>query len=178
MIKALILAAGLGTRLKPITDNLPKPMVEVGDKPVIAYVVDNLTHYDIGDIIVNVHHLPSAVANYFGPKLYYFYEPYLLGEKKTVALLHSLIEFDNLVVTNGDTISNVNLDKMISFHFKNNASLTRFMVNNRYAGTKILSFGNSINEIDYTQEDGYYFDIGTKEKLELAKKYYETRTTS
>ena len=53
MIKALILAAGLGTRLKPITDNLPKTMVEVGDKPVIAYVVDNLTHYDIGDIIVN-----------------------------------------------------------------------------------------------------------------------------
>jgi len=93
-------------------------------------------------------------------------------------LLHSLIGFDNLVVTNGDTISNVNLDKMISFHFKSNASLTRFMVNNRYAGTKILSFGNSINEIDYTQEDGYYFDIGTKEKLELAKKYYETRTTS
>ena len=87
-------------------------------------------------------------------------------------MLHSLIGFDNLVVTNGDTISNVNLDKMISFHFKNNASLTRFMVNNRYAGTKVLSFDKPTNEIDYNQDDGYYFDIGTKEKLERARNYY------
>ena len=173
-IKALILSAGKGTRLKPLTDKIPKPMIEVANKPVLEHIVDNLTHYDITQIVVNLNYKPEIIANYFGPKLYYFYEPYLLGESNTIALIHNLLGCHTLIVANGDTISNINLEKMLQFHYENQFKITRFMVSDRYAGTKIINcFSHSKETKDYTQEDGYYFDIGTTEKLAKAREFFK-----
>ncbi|MEK6576900.1 MAG: sugar phosphate nucleotidyltransferase, partial [Nitrospirota bacterium] len=60
-MKAMILAAGLGTRLRPITNNTPKPIIPVGDRPLIEYLLLLLKKYGIKDIIINLHHLGEKI---------------------------------------------------------------------------------------------------------------------
>ncbi|WP_289865328.1 sugar phosphate nucleotidyltransferase, partial [uncultured Muribaculum sp.] len=75
-MKAMIFAAGLGTRLRPITDNKPKALVEVGGVPMLRRVIENLKRYEIDEIVVNVHHFPDRIKEYlsvndnFGVKLH------------------------------------------------------------------------------------------------------------
>lgn len=64
-MKAMIFAAGLGTRLRPITDNKPKALVEVGGVPMLRRVIENLKRYEIDEIVVNVHHFPDRIKNIF-----------------------------------------------------------------------------------------------------------------
>ncbi len=72
----MIFAAGLGTRLRPITDNKPKALVEVGGVPMLRRVIENLKRYGIDEIVVNVHHFPDQIKEYlsvndnFGVKLH------------------------------------------------------------------------------------------------------------
>ena len=63
-MKAMILAAGLGTRLKPLTNSIPKAMVPLAGKPFIFYVIDKLIAAGISQIIINVHHFPEAIIEY------------------------------------------------------------------------------------------------------------------
>lgn len=62
--QAFILAAGMGSRLRPYTDNLPKPMVEISNKPLLGYIFDHLKQAGINDIIVNTHYKPAAIQEY------------------------------------------------------------------------------------------------------------------
>ena len=78
-MKAMVLAAGLGTRLKPITFEIPKPMVPVLDRPVMAHIVDLLDRQGFDDLIANLHYFPNSIKNYFGDSLTYRYEEELLG---------------------------------------------------------------------------------------------------
>ena len=64
-MKALLLAAGIGTRLKPITNTIPKVMVEVGGKPCLQHNIELLIKYGIKDIAINTHYLPEEIRNYF-----------------------------------------------------------------------------------------------------------------
>jgi len=65
-MKAMILAAGKGTRLQPLTHELPKPMIPLLGKPVMEYLVEQLAAHQFKDIMVNVSHLPRSIENYFG----------------------------------------------------------------------------------------------------------------
>jgi mannose-1-phosphate guanylyltransferase len=78
-MKAMVLAAGLGTRLKPITFEIPKPMVPVLDRPVMAHIVNLLEKQGFDDLIANLHYFPNSIKNYFGDTLTYSYEKELLG---------------------------------------------------------------------------------------------------
>ena len=64
-MKAMVLAAGLGTRLRPLTFELPKPMVPVLDRPVMAHIVDLLGRHGYEDIIANLHYFPDTIRGYF-----------------------------------------------------------------------------------------------------------------
>src|SRR5258708_39580663 len=75
----MVLAAGLGTRLRPLTYAIPKPMVPVLDRPLMAHVVDLLHRHGIDDVIANLHHLPETISDYFGDRLHYRFEEQLLG---------------------------------------------------------------------------------------------------
>ena len=68
-MKAMVLAAGLGTRLKPITFEIPKPMVPVLDRPVMAHIVDLLDGQGFDELIANLHYFPDSIKNYFGDRL-------------------------------------------------------------------------------------------------------------
>src|SRR5947209_4918264 len=78
-MKAMVLAAGLGTRLRPLTYEIPKPMVPVLDRPVMAHIVDLLDRHGIERVIANLHYFPETIRDYFGDRLEYRMEEQLLG---------------------------------------------------------------------------------------------------
>src|SRR5262249_9883692 len=82
MTAALVLSAGFGTRLRPLTDELPKPLMPVGDRPMLAHVVEALARGGVSDVVVNTHHraedFASPIAR-FGLGLQVIHEPEILG---------------------------------------------------------------------------------------------------
>ena len=120
MTTAMILAAGYGTRLRPLTDELPKPLVPVGDRPMIAHVVDRLRAGGVLRAVVNAHHLAEA----FGPAVLgalpipveVIHEAAILGTAGGVAnAAHALGEGD-VVVWNGDILAGVDVAALLAAH--------------------------------------------------------------
>jgi NDP-sugar pyrophosphorylase family protein len=110
-MKAMILAAGYGTRLRPLTYFVPKPMVPICNRPLIGYAVENFIKAGVRDIVVNLHHLPRAIERFlldaYGAqcRFHFSFEPEILGTgggiRKVRALLESEEEF---YLVNGDTV--------------------------------------------------------------------------
>ena|SRR3990167_103052 len=174
-MKGIILTAGLGTRLWPLTKSKPKPMIEVGGKPVLEHLVDHLNHFGIYEIIVNLHYLPEVIMKHFGERLLYSYEPKLLGEEGTIISLSRWIENDFCVVMNGDTLTNLNINEMFRLSQGKNV---KWMDKEVYAGTRIITplylLGNRDSSL-YQNKNYYWFDIGTPSGLAKAREYYEKK---
>jgi len=138
-MKALILSAGKGTRLKEITEEIPKVMVDVAGKPCLRYNIELLKKFGIKEIAINTHHFPEKIKEYFGDKnkfgvkIKYSYEPELLG---TSGSLNNFRDFFNetFVVIYGDVIHETNLGKMIEFHKKEKAFATIALDNRSQVG--------------------------------------------
>ena len=117
----MVLAAGKGLRLRPLTDRLPKPMVPVLGRPMLEYVVEALRGAGIVDIVVNVHQHGDAVQAHFGSgerfgvRLRYSREPELLGTAGAVKQAEADF-LDTFVVYYGDTYVEVDLQEMLSVH--------------------------------------------------------------
>jgi mannose-1-phosphate guanylyltransferase len=109
-MKAMILAAGYGTRLRPVTYTLPKPMVPVCNRPLIAYAVEAFLAAGIRDIVINLHHLPEAIENYLRTryirdcKFAFSHEPEILGTGGGVRKVRALLEGGDFFLVNADTI--------------------------------------------------------------------------
>jgi mannose-1-phosphate guanylyltransferase/mannose-1-phosphate guanylyltransferase/phosphomannomutase len=109
-MKALILAAGLGTRLRPLTNILPKPMVPVCNRPIIARIIDALIAEGVSDFIVNLHHLPEMIERYLpdafpDARFAFSFEPQILGTGGAIRKVRALLDAeDDFFVINGDTI--------------------------------------------------------------------------
>ncbi len=125
-MKALVLAAGIGQRLRPLTDVTPKPMLELGGRPLIHYPLAMLRRAGITDVAINVHHLASVIqrglgdGSQLGLHITYAPEPVLLG---TGGPLNGLREFlggngseNTFVIANSDTILDLDLNAMLAFH--------------------------------------------------------------
>ena len=125
-MKALILAAGMGERLRPLTDVTPKPMLEIGGRPLIHYPLAMLRRGGVTEVAINVHHLASAVRRGLGDgserglRITYAPEPVLLG---TGGPLNGLREFlggieneNTFAIVNSDTILDLDLRAMLAFH--------------------------------------------------------------
>ena len=173
-MKALILCAGLGTRLKPITDKIPKCMVRVGGKPVLEHLVFHLWQFGINQIVVNLHHKHQIIMDYFGERLLYLYEPQLLGEERTIECLRNWTTSDYMVVMNGDTLTNIDIKLMFTMCGGKNI---KSMDKNIFTGTKILGpryfYLNDRSFVNYSNADTYWQDIGTHKGLKKARDYYE-----
>src|SRR5438874_8212631 len=96
-MKAMILAAGLGTRLRPIANTLPKPMFPLGGRPLIAWLVDSLVDAGATDVIVNLHHLPHTIESYLPaafPQIHFHFsfEPKILGTGGGLRKVRPLLE--------------------------------------------------------------------------------------
>lgn len=126
----MVLAAGLGTRLRPLTESLPKCLVPVGDRPMIDYSLLLLRHYGIREIIVNIHHLGQQVEAYlrdgkrFGLEVSYSREEVLLDTGGGMLGARDFLEHDTFVVINSDVLIDLNLDQVIAAHRKKRALAT------------------------------------------------------
>jgi NDP-sugar pyrophosphorylase family protein len=130
---AMILAAGLGTRLRPLTDTLPKPLVRVAGRPVIEYAIGLLRAVGIRDVVINVHHLREMLQRHLGDgsawdmRIRYSIEEEILdtggGIKKAAALLGD----EPFVVLNGDTIMDAPLAGLIARHHAERAMATMLL---------------------------------------------------
>ena len=128
-MKAVIMAGGEGTRLRPLTLSVPKPMVNVLNRPMMAHIIALLKQHGITEIAVTLLYLPHIVRDYFGDgsrfgvHLEYFVEEKPLGTAGSVKNAEEFLSEDFLVIS-GDCLTDINLEKAISFHNRNHAAAT------------------------------------------------------
>jgi mannose-1-phosphate guanylyltransferase len=128
-MKAMILAAGIGTRLRPLTDPVPKPMVPVLNTPVMEYSVKLLHKHGINEIVANTHYNSQVIRDYFGDgqafgvKLKYSYEKELLGTAGGVKNNREFLN-ESFFVLSGDALTDIDLTAMYKFHKENHALAT------------------------------------------------------
>ncbi|MGH7924432.1 MAG: nucleotidyltransferase family protein [Candidatus Binatus sp.] len=121
-MKALVLAAGMGERLRPLTEVTPKPMLDLGGRPLIHYPLAMLRRAGITDIVINVHHLSSVIqqglgdGSALGLHIRYAPEPVLLGTGGPLNGLRNFLGGGTFVIANSDTILDLDLRAMLAFH--------------------------------------------------------------
>jgi NDP-sugar pyrophosphorylase family protein len=121
-MKAMLLAAGAGTRLRPLTYQIPKPMVPVVNRPVIHHVLDNLLRHGVSDVMVNLHAYPEQVRGYCGDgsrwslDVSYSFEPKLMGTAGAIKKTESFFKDGPFFVMSGDGVSDIDLTEMLAFH--------------------------------------------------------------
>ena len=122
-VKAVLLCAGLGSRLRPITDTTPKCLVPVAGRPLMDYWFDNLNDAGIEDVIINTHWLPEVVEQYLDsrkgllPRIQTLHEPVLLGSAGTLAACAEWAADAELVVSiYGDLLVSQKISSILDFH--------------------------------------------------------------
>jgi len=123
-MRAMVLAAGLGTRLRPITYEIAKPMVPVLDRPVMAHIVDLLERHGVEEIVANLHHFPDPIRDYFGERVSYRFEPELLGTAGGVRNCADLLGDETFVVISGDALTDIDLGALVAGHRERGALAT------------------------------------------------------
>ena len=121
-IRAMIMAAGAGTRLHPLTASVPKPMVPIANRPVLEYALENLRRHGITEIVLNLHSHPDMIRRHFGDgkrwgiNIQYSYEPKLLGTAGGVKNVETFLNGGTFIVMSGDGLTDINLTKLLAFH--------------------------------------------------------------
>jgi mannose-1-phosphate guanylyltransferase len=115
-MRAMVLAAGLGTRLRPLTYEITKPMVPVLDRPVMEHIVDLLDRHGFTDVIANLHYFPDTIREHFGQRLEYRYEPELLGTAGGVRGCAAFFGDEAFLVISGDALTDIDLGALAARH--------------------------------------------------------------
>ncbi len=127
-LRAVIMAGGYGMRLRPLTEDLPKPMLPVGDRPLMEIIIRQLKEVGIRKVNVTTHHKPEKIIDHFGNgeafgvEINYVEESQPLGTAGALGLMKAGDE--TMLVINGDILTQVDFRAMLSFHREQNADLT------------------------------------------------------
>jgi dTDP-glucose pyrophosphorylase len=127
-VDAVIMAGGRGQRLQPLTDTVPKPLLKVGDKPIMEHNLDRLASYGIDDFWVSVKYLGEQIESYFGDgkdkniKIEYIWESFPMGTIGAVSQIKNF-EHDYVLVTNSDLLTNVDYEHFFLEFIKQDADL-------------------------------------------------------
>lgn len=130
-MKAIIVAGGKGERLHPLTYNIPKPMVEVGGKPILLHIIELLKKHGIVEIILALCYLPDAIITFFGDgrkfgvEIKYTFEDikFPLGTAGSISMAREMIK-DTFIVTYADILRDLDIKEMVDFHKNNNSFAT------------------------------------------------------
>lgn len=120
--KAMVLAAGLGTRLRPLTDLISKPMAPIVNKPVMEHIINLLAEHGFRDIVCNLHYFPDEITNHFGDgskwgvNIVYSFEEELLGTAGGVKKVEDFFEGQTFLVISGDALTDIDLSSAYGFH--------------------------------------------------------------
>lgn len=163
----IILAGGLGKRLKPLTDNIPKPLVKIGDKPILEIIIEKLKSYGFTNIFISVNYKSSMIEDYFqdgrtfGVKISYLKEKYPLGTASSIRLAKKYISLPFLSI-NGDILTNVNFDYFLHYHLQYKYDLTiavsKYQIQVPYG---IIKFEEDrVTKIEEKPEVKFYINAG------------------
>ena len=165
-MKALILVGGKGTRLKPYTNIIPKPLLPVGEKPILEIILMQLKNSGVDEVVLAVGHMSQLFESFFGDgsrlgiKITYTFEDKPVGTAGAIAYAINSFE-DDFIVMNGDLLTTLNYKEMFNNHQKNNASGT-IAISRREVK---IDFG--IVETDsegiltsYKEKPSYYYNFG------------------
>ncbi|MDP3871347.1 MAG: nucleotidyltransferase family protein [Methyloversatilis sp.] len=125
----VLMAGGLGTRLRPLTESCPKPMLQVGGKPILESILESFAEQGFRKIFLSVNYLADAISDYFGNgsrhgvEIHYLHEDKRLGTAGALSLLPEQPN-DPIVVMNGDLLTRVRFDHMLRFHEERDAAAT------------------------------------------------------
>lgn len=155
-MKAFLLAAGYGTRLKPITDTLPKCLVPINDKPLLGWWLNLLKKHHVTEVIINTHYLSNQVEECIQSldekemKIHLVYEPKLLGSGGTVKNNIDFIKDEqDFLICYADNLTCVDISQLISFHHSHDDILTMglFYANNpSQCGIAVMDEQQTITE--------------------------------
>jgi NDP-sugar pyrophosphorylase family protein len=135
-MRAIILSAGYGTRLWPLTEDRTKPALPILGKPLVGYVAEYIASYGFDDIVVNLHHRPESVraalgdGSRFGVKLHYVEEPVILGTSGALDNTREFFEHETFLAINGKIITDIDLNAALETHRSMNALATLVLLQN------------------------------------------------
>ncbi|EGR0903999.1 nucleotidyltransferase family protein [Vibrio alginolyticus] len=126
-----IMAGGFGTRLRPLTDHCPKPMLKIGGKPILETVIRNFIKAGFVNFYISTHYMPEQIHQHFGDgsdlgvNISYVHEDTPLGTGGAIGLLPEDMPRDlPLIMINGDVLTKVDFQRLLNFHMENNADAT------------------------------------------------------
>lgn len=125
----IVMAGGFGKRLRPHTDNCPKPMLKINGQPILEHILLNAISHGFSNFIFSLHYLGDVIKDYFengsrwGVKVEYIEEANPLGTAGALSLINKPFEYP-LVVINGDVVTKVNYGDLLDFHIQSDASIT------------------------------------------------------
>jgi len=140
-MKAVVMAGGSGSRLRPLTIQRPKPMIPIVNKPVISHILDLLKRHNVTEVVITVQYLADLIQDFFGDgsslgmRIHYSVEETPLGTAGSVKNAQKFLD-DTFMVISGDALTNFNLSDMIAYHKKGNTLAT-------------LAIYNIANPVDY-----------------------------
>jgi dTDP-glucose pyrophosphorylase len=126
----VIMAGGLGTRLGELTKNAPKPLLQVGNKPILETLIENFVEHGFKNIFLSVNYLGEKIKDHFGggkawgANIQYLQESQRLGTAGSLSLLNEVSEQMPLIVMNGDILTKVNFSQLLDFHHEHEADAT------------------------------------------------------
>jgi mannose-1-phosphate guanylyltransferase / phosphomannomutase len=129
-MKAVVMAGGEGSRLRPLTSNRPKPLVPVANKPVMHHIVDLLRRHGIGQVVATLHYLADEIENYFadgaecGVQMEYVVEDTPMGTAGAVKLAQPLLAGERFIVVSGDALTDIDLSELVEAHQRAGAVAT------------------------------------------------------
>jgi len=165
-MKVVILAGGKGTRLAPYTTIFPKPLVPIGDRPILEIIIRQLAGQGLGDIVLSIGHLGELIEAYFqnerlnisGLRLDYFRENDPLGTAGSLAMIPGLDE--TFLVMNGDILTTLDYRALVRHHREQGAALTIAMHRKEVKiDLGVLETNEEGNLVSYNEKPLYSFDV-------------------
>lgn len=178
----VLMAGGLGTRLKPLTDVLPKPMLTVGTKPILQTLLENFVEFGFHQFYLSVNYKKELIMKYFGNGINWGINIEYLDESKRLGTAGALSLFKHkpkkpIIVMNGDILTKINFQQLLEFHEENNSAATMCVREFQYQVPYgvVRTSGSSLLSIEEKPTESYFVNAGiyvlNPEVLDLIPKH-------
>ena len=162
--QAFVLGAGLGMRLRPLTEDVPKPLIPIFQKPLITFVLDHLIAAGVRSFIINTHHRPEAFRKFFADESYrgrpiqLVHEPEILGTGGGIKNVESLLRADPFISYSGDLLTDIELAPLLEEHFRSGNDVTIALRETEH-GTDVALEGNRVVDMANRYGRGGRYDF-------------------
>jgi len=160
-----IMAGGFGSRLRPLTDNCPKPMLPIGSKPMLEILVERFARQGFINFIFSTHYMPEVITEYFGDggkwgvNITYVYEELPLGTGGALGLLPRDLSDLSIIMVNGDVLTDLDFNSLLDFHNKHNFDATMCVREQEYQIHYGVVESDKNLVIRMREKPTYYHDI-------------------